>query len=453
MATTGHTAMSVTAVARAYRSGELSPVEITQACLHQIDDIDGDIAAFATVTAERAIARARAAQAQLTDDPEVRRPLLGIPVAVKDNIDVAGVVTRGGSAALDARVPDVDATVWRRLEAAGAVLVGKTRTHELAYGVATPPTRNPVEVTRLPGGSSGGSAAAVAAGMCMGAVGTDTAGSIRIPAGLCGLVGLKPTRDLCPTDGVIPLSPTLDHVGPIARTSHDAGVLLAAMSGGAVDVHAVDLHAVDLRGVRVGVARTDALLSPEVAAALEGTIDALVGRGCAVAEETVPSFARALRQSDHIIGVEAAVVHANLVDHAGDRLQPDTRRKLRAASDIDGATYYRALRHMAEVRRGFDRALAAHDLLLAPGVACPAPEFGTGSVAVDGRVWSLGDALCWNMAAANMAGLPAVALPAGTAGGLPVGVQLIGRAGDDGRLLAVAEALAWVAAPALVEPS
>jgi aspartyl-tRNA(Asn)/glutamyl-tRNA(Gln) amidotransferase subunit A len=434
-------------VAVAYRSGELSPVEITQACLHQIDDMDGDIAAFATVTAERAITNARAAQAQLREDPEARRPLLGIPVAVKDNIDVAGVVIRAGSAALAARVPDTDATVWRRLEASGAVLVGKTRTHELAYGVATPPTRNPVEVTRMPGGSSGGSAAAVAAGMCMGAIGTDTAGSIRIPAGLCGLVGLKPTRDLCPTDGVIPLSPTLDHVGPIAHRPHDAGLLLAAMSGGDVN-----MGAVDLRGVRVGVARTDALLSPEVAAALERTIDALARGGCAVAEVAVPSFGRALWHADRIIAVEAAVVHANVLESAGDRLQPDTRRKLQAASDIDGATYYRALRHMAQVRRGFDAALRAHDVLLAPGVSCPAPEFGTGSVAVDGKVWYLGDALCWNMAAANMAGLPAVALPAGTADGLPVGVQLIGRAGDDGWLLAVAEAVARVAAPARVEP-
>jgi aspartyl-tRNA(Asn)/glutamyl-tRNA(Gln) amidotransferase subunit A len=439
--------MSIAAVAVAYRSGELSPVEITQACLHQIDDMDGDIAAFATVTAERAITNARAAQAQLREDPEARRPLLGIPVAVKDNIDVAGVVIRAGSAALAARVPDTDATVWRRLEAAGAVLVGKTRTHELAYGVATPPTRNPVEVTRMPGGSSGGSAAAVAAGMCMGAIGTDTAGSIRIPAGLCGLVGLKPTRALCPTDGVIPLSPTLDHVGPIGHRPHDAGLLLAAMSGGDVD-----MGAVDLRGVRVGVARTDALLSPEVAAALECTIDALARGGCAVTEVAVPSFGRALWHADRIIVVEAAVVHADVVESAGDRLQPDTRRKLQAASGIDGATYYRALRHMAQVRRGFDAALRAHDVLLAPGVSCPAPEFGTGSVAVDGKVWYLGDALCWNMAAANMAGLPAVALPAGTADGLPVGVQLIGRTGDDGRLLAVAEAVARVAAPARVEP-
>jgi aspartyl-tRNA(Asn)/glutamyl-tRNA(Gln) amidotransferase subunit A len=429
--------MSITAVARAYRCGELSPVEVTQGCLGLIDDMDGDIAAFATVTAERAVVRARAAEAEVREDPDGRRPLLGIPVAVKDNIDVAGVVTRAGSTALPARVPNTDATVWRRLETAGTVLVGKTRTHELAFGVATPPTRNPMEVTRMPGGSSGGSAAAVAAGMCMGALGTDTAGSIRIPAGLCGLVGLKPTRDLCPTDGVLPLSPTLDHVGPVARSAEDTGVLLAAMAG-----RRLDIAPVDLRDVRVGVARSDTLLSPEVSAALERTIAALVADGCEVAEVAVPSFVRALWHANRIISVEASVVHADIADTAGDRLQPETYRKLRAASKIDGATYYRALRHMEHVRRGFDAALDAHDVLLAPGVACPAPEFGTGSVTVDGRVWRLGDALCWNMAAANLAGLPAVALPAGTADGLPVGVQLLGRRGQDVRVLAMAEAMA-----------
>jgi Asp-tRNA(Asn)/Glu-tRNA(Gln) amidotransferase A subunit family amidase len=433
--------MSLIEVARAYRHGELSPVEITQGCLRQIDDKDGDIAAFATVTADRAVARAREAELLVREDPAMRRPLLGIPVAVKDTIDVAGVVTRAGSAAWPARIPDTDATAWRRLEAAGTVLVGKTRTHELAYGVATPPTRNPVEVTRMPGGSSGGSAAALAAGMCMAAVGTDTAGSVRIPAGLCGLVGLKPTRDLCPTDGVVPLSPTLDHVGPLARSPRDAGLLLAAMAGRDIVVDATGLD-----GVRIGIARSDALLSAEVAQALERAIAALADGGSAVAEAVVPSFSRALWHAGRLIAVEAAEVHAGVVASAGDRLQPDTHRKLVAGSQVDGRTYYRALRHMERVRHGFDEALRAHDVLLAPGVACPAPEFGAESVAVDGRTWRLGDALCWNTAAMNMAGLPVVTLPLGTAGGLPVSVQLVGRSGDDGRLLAVAEAAAGAVA-------
>lgn len=159
-------------------------------------------------------------------------------------------------------------------------------------------------------------------------------------------------------------------------------------------------------------------------------------------EAPVPSFGQALWHADRIIAVEAAVVHADLVATAGDLLWPQTQRKLARAVEIDGATYYRARRHMEHVRRGLDDALASHDVLLAPGVACPAPEFGAESVTVEGRDLGLGGALCWNMAAANMAGLPSVALPAGADGGLPVGVQLIGRAGDDRRLLSIAVAVA-----------
>jgi Asp-tRNA(Asn)/Glu-tRNA(Gln) amidotransferase A subunit family amidase len=424
-------------LAVALRAGELSPREAVERYLERIEALDPELNAYIAVRAEQALAEADA----LPRTGE-RGSLWGVPVAVKDNVDVAGTPTTAASRVLADYVPAEDSHVVARLRQAGAVVVGKLNLHEFAYGAFTTsphfgPARNPWSPERICGGSSGGSGAAVAADLAAGTLGTDTAGSIRIPAGLCGLVGLKPTRGACPTDGVLPLSPTLDHVGPLARTPSDAALLLAAMSGGYVD-----LSAVDLREVRVGVARTDALQSPEVAAALQRTIEGLADAGCAVAEVAVPSFARALEHADRIIAVEAAVVHADVVESAGDRLQPETRRKLRAASAIDGATYYRALRSMAEVRSGFDEALEVADVLLAPGVACPAPEFGTGTVTVDGRMWSLGRALCWNMAAANLAGLPAIALPAGTADGLPVGVQLLGRTGDDERLLALAEAVA-----------
>jgi aspartyl-tRNA(Asn)/glutamyl-tRNA(Gln) amidotransferase subunit A len=430
--------LTIAAAARAFRTGELSPVEVTGACLDRIAARDGEIGAFATVTADRARERARTAEAEVADDRDLRRPLLGIPVGVKDLVDVAGIVTGAGCAALGGAVAARDATVWRRLDAAGAVLIGKTATHELAYGVATPTTRNPLDLGRMPGGSSGGSAAALADGMCLGAVGTDTAGSIRIPAALCGVVGLKPTRGLCPTDGILPLAPTLDHVGPMALTADDAALLLAGMAG---TRHAT--VGVDLAGLRVGLATDDALWTDDVRRAF-ATVADVVGRvGAQVMAVPVPSFADAVWHTDRIIGVEAGAVHADLLTEHADSLTPATRAKLLSAVRIDTQTYDRAVHHAAEVRAAFDAALRRVDVLLAPGVATTAPEYGAEQVTIGDKDLRLERALCWNSAALNLAGLPAVALPAGVGDdGLPVGVQLIGAAGDDQRLLAITRAVA-----------
>jgi len=424
-------------LARQYRAGVVSPVEVIQRCLDRIAAIDGEVRAFVTVTADRALATAKAAETALRDDPDGARPLLGVPVGIKDIVDTAGIETAAGSAALAGRVPATSATVWRRLDQAGAILVGKTRTHELAYGVWTPPTRNPWDTSRIPGGSSGGSGAALAAGMCVGAVGTDTAGSIRIPAGLCGVVGLKPSYDRCPTDGVHPLSPSLDHVGPMARTVEDVRLLLEAMAG-----TGTDCPDVDLTGLRVGLVRSDMLAAPEVAAALDRAGDVLTGAGSTVRDIDGPSFLDAARHADRVIGVEAAEVNSPLLAAAGDRLDPETRAKLTRGSAIDGRTYYRALRCARAVTRQMRDAFAHSDVLLAPGVAVAAPLAGRESVTVGSEDLPLGRALCWNMAVWNLTGLPALALPAGTHGGLPVGVQLIGPHGGEPGLLATAARLA-----------
>lgn len=429
--------LTIVAAARAFRTGELSPVEVTEACLDRIAERDADVGAFATVTADRARERARAAMAEVADDRDLRHPLLGIPVGVKDLVDVAGLVTGAGCAARADAVATRDATVWQRLDAAGAVLIGKTATHELAYGVATPATRNPVDLGRMPGGSSGGSAAALAAGMCLGAVGTDTAGSIRIPAALCGVVGLKPTRGLCPTDGILPLAPTLDHVGPMALTADDVALLLAGMAG---TRHTT--VGVDLAGLRIGLATDDALWTDDVRRAFATVADVVGRAGARVTAVPVPSFADAVWYADRIVGVEAGAVHADLLTEHADSLTPATRAKLRSAVRIDTQTYDRAVHHAADVRAGFDAALRRVDVLLAPGVATTAPEYGAEQVTIGGRDLRLGRALCWNSAALNLAGLPAVALPAGLGDdGLPVGVQLIGVAGDDQLLLAIARAV------------
>jgi aspartyl-tRNA(Asn)/glutamyl-tRNA(Gln) amidotransferase subunit A len=423
--------------ARAYRAGELSPVEVTDACLDRIAERDGIIRAFAEVTADRARWQARQAVTELADDPDGHRPLLGIPIGVKDIVDVAGVPTRAGTDVLGGRPATADAVVWRRLAAAGAVLVGKTATDELAYGVASPPVRNPVDTGRMPGGSSGGSAAALADGMCLGAVGTDTAGSVRIPAGLCGVAAIKPTRGWCPTDGVLALSPTLDHVGPLARNAGDLALLLTAMAD-----RPVATDASELAGMRVGLAATDALWTPAVRSAFTGAAEALRAHGAALVELDTPSLAQARWRADRIIGVEAGVTHGDLLASSGDALSAGTRARLASAGRVDGPTYYRAVAHARAVRTEFARALGSVDVLLAPGVASTAPAYGAEHVEIDGRQRPLSHVLCHNMAAANLAGLPAVAMPTGRADdGLPVGVQLIGPADGDSRLLSVAAAV------------
>ncbi|HSJ45424.1 MAG TPA: amidase family protein [Euzebyales bacterium] len=278
---------------------------MTAACLDRIAERDADIGAFATVTADRARERARTAAAEVADDRDLRRPLLGIPVGVKDVVDVAGVVTGAGCAARADVVATRDAAVWQRLDAAGAVVIGKTATHELAYGVATPATRNPLDLGRMPGGSSGGSAAALAAGMCLGAVGTDTAGSIRIPAAL---------------------------------TADDAALLLAGMAG--TRHPTVD---VDLAGLRLGLATAGAVWTDDVRRAFATVADVVGRAGARVTAVPTPSFADAVWHADRIIGVEAGAVHADLLTETADSLTPATRAKLRSAVRIDTPTYDRAV--------------------------------------------------------------------------------------------------------------
>ncbi|HEX9414077.1 MAG TPA: amidase, partial [Ktedonobacterales bacterium] len=279
-------------------------VELTRACLDRIAALDQQVHAFVTVTPERALADARQADtlfgASLDDD---RGPLLGIPVALKDLIATRGIRTTASSRVLEDWVPETDADVARALAAAGTVLLGKTNTHEFAYGTFSLPTRNPWDLERVPGGSSGGSAAAVAAGMCLGAVGSDTGGSIRIPSACCGVTGLKPTYGLVSAAGVIPLSWSLDHVGPIARSVRDCALLLDALvenelfeprrplPGVAVGdalryVDATDDAAAALTGLRLGVPTNYffSAVEPEVEAAVRAAIRMLAALGAEIEE-------------------------------------------------------------------------------------------------------------------------------------------------------------------------
>jgi aspartyl-tRNA(Asn)/glutamyl-tRNA(Gln) amidotransferase subunit A len=443
--------LSIVQAAELYRSGEISPVEVTRSCLESIEEHDPTIQAFVTVTGEVALDQARAAEKVVRDDRGTERPLLGIPICLKDLVETAGIPTTASSRVLADNVPASDAPVWKRLRRAGAVLVGKTHTHEFAYGSSTPPARNPWNPQRIPGGSSGGSAAALAAGCCLGAVGTDTAGSIRIPAALCGVVGLKPTYGLVPKSGVIPLSWTLDHVGPMALAPADAAVMLEAMAGhersdpASVRRRRSYTH----RGSRTssvprraGVITNTGSMTPGVRTGLRVVESALEDLGWEIDEVVVDGWESAVDADFVILGVEASVYHEETLTRSPELYGGGVRKRLEWGRTLDGTTYVKARRAAEDFRTALESLLAERDILVCPGMPCPAPVAYVDKVTIEGRELDIDRALCRNTSIFNLTGLPALALPSGFEDGLPVGAQLIGSHWAEATVLDVGQRIA-----------
>lgn len=425
---------------RALESGAVTAVQLLDELLQVMAEREPSVRALVTATLD--LAREQAAKADARLLAGERTPLLGIPVVVKDLIDVAGVPTTAGSAVLAGNVPATSSSAWIRLESAGAVLVGKANTHEFAYGGTTAPTRNPSDTRRIVGGSSGGPAAALAAGFCLGALGTDTAGSIRIPANLCGVAGLKPTRGLVPADGVVPLSPTLDVVGPMARSVADLDPLLRVLA---------DLPDEPLRprvpnvvGVLSRSGREDA----SVAAAVTDTAVALAGLGARIVEVELAGFTESVADDFTVIGFEANEFHRQWSDRR-DLYTPYVRDRLADAAQVTRGQYDAALAAAGRLATQLDRVLDEVEVLLLPGVPFPAPPAYDERVLVAGQWEGRDTGLCRNMAFANLTGHPALAVPAGLDEILPVGVQLVGPRGSDLQLIALGALLEPLLPPAL----
>jgi aspartyl-tRNA(Asn)/glutamyl-tRNA(Gln) amidotransferase subunit A len=418
-----------------YRDGSLDPVAVVEAALARIARLDAELNAFADPLAEAARAEAKQRAAELAVGHD-RGPLHGIPVAIKDLIEVADAPTGFGSRVCTPVTASADAPLVARLRAAGAVILGKTNLLEYAYGIAHPEvgqTNNPYDLGRTSGGSSGGSAAAVAAGIVPIAIGTDTGGSIRIPAAYCGIVGLKPSCGLVPTEGVFPLSWTLDHAGPLARTVEDAALALAALADAPVP-----LAPVSLAGVRIGLVRhhfDHPAVTADVRASIEAAVAQLTARGAAVTAVTIPDLAPVNRELLHILLPEAALIHADLHAQNAGGYAPATRAQIEAGFAAKATDYVRAQRYRAALRDAVEAEFAEVDVLVSPAVPFVAPvedpEFVEGDY--DGEMLASGFA--------NMTGHPALSLPCGFAGHLPVGLQLTGRLGDDARLLSIAAAV------------
>ncbi len=372
--------------------------------------------------------------------------LSGVPVAVKDLMRVSGAPLTGGSHALDDAVPSRDAEVVARLRRAGAVVMGLTNLHELAYGITSDNPRfgrvmNPAARDRIPGGSSGGSAAAIAAGIVRAALGTDTAGSIRIPAACCGIVGFKPSYDALPREGVIDLAATLDHVGPMGRDVEDCAALFAAMLGLA---SVPDWTWRDLGGRRV--ARLGgyfaAPLDDEVAAAVEEAARALEDEGARVAPRDVEGIELAPAIQFNTIAPEATAVHADRLRTRGERFGEDVRVRREIGQFLPGAWYVKAQRLRTRLVRAIESAFAEADVLLCATLRAPAPPVGAASVAIGGRTYPLHTAVTQLTMPFNLAGLPAVSVPwTASRDGVPIAVQVVAPRGEDWRALAFAERL------------
>ena len=438
------------------RKREVSPVELTKYCLAQIEKLNPILNAFITVTAESALTQARAAEAEILRG-NWRGPLHGIPLALKDLIDTAGVRTTAASALFKDRIPEEDAKVVRRLKDAGAVLLGKQNLHEFAYGGSSmishyDEVHNPWDPARIAGGSSGGSAASVSAGLCYGAIGTDTAGSVREPAALCGIVGLKPTYGRVSVQGVMPLSMSLDHVGPIARTILDAAVMLQAIAGNDAkgansdDVPVGDYLAIreQARPVRIGVPRKFFYedLEAEVASAVEDALGVLrsLGNDLFEIEIDVPTD-RTLQAA------ESYAYHCEFVSKSPELYQPETLRRIRTGEGISAERKEQAARELKQVRSEIYKVFEDVDLLVTPTTPILAPAIDDLKRDPDVlRPCEL--VLLRNTRPANVWGLPAISIPCGfTRAGLPVGLQIIGPHWREDRVLQLAyayeQATAW----------
>ena len=448
--------MSAGQLSRLYSAKEVSPVEVVDAQLARINATEPALNSFITLLPEAAQAAARRAETEIQAGKH-RGPLHGIPVGLKDLYNTAGVRTTSGSRIFDNFVPQEDCTVAARLLRAGAILLGKLNMHPLAYGPTGENSdyghmHNPWDPEVVAGGSSGGSGSAVAAGQCTIATGSDTGGSIRIPAALCGIVGFKPTYGLVSKHGLTPLAWSLDHPGPMTRTVEDAALAMNAIAGhdpkdpasarANISDYAGGLTG-DIRGLRVGVPKEyfEAPLDQQVERSVRTAIDVLADRGAVVTEVSFPMFTQSDPISTAIIMAEAAAYYRDLLATDADRIYPPVRLRLEAGLFISAADYLRAQQARSMFNDQAHRLLEQVDLLAGPTEPVTAPKLLANRVQAGGRTVGTVTALTQYTRAYNITGFPAVSVPCGfSESGLPIGLQLAGRPFDDVTVLKAAHA-------------
>ncbi len=434
--------MTIEDFGRRLRAKEISATEMTEECLRRIAADNLRLNAFIHVMTDEARQQARDADRDLAAGHD-RGALHGVPISIKDLFDVRDTATTAASRVRDGHMADSDAPVIAHLRHAGAVLIGKTNLHEFAFGTTSEdsafgPARNPHDPDRSPGGSSGGSAASLVAGMALASLGTDTGGSIRIPAAACGAVGLKPTYGEVSAAGAVPLSRTLDHVGPITQNVTDAWHMFQALIGRDAGR---PLAATPISGLRLAVPRSYFcdVLDDEVRARFESSLDVLRKDGARIGEVGIPHAGTIGPIYTHITFGDAAAYHATTLETMAERYTPPVRLRLELARYVLAEDYVRALAGREVLRREVDAALSGHDALVLPTLPIPAPLIGANSVQIGQHKEPIRALMLRQTQLFNLTGHPAISLPCGrTASGLPIGLQLVGGTMHTEALLRVA---------------
>jgi aspartyl-tRNA(Asn)/glutamyl-tRNA(Gln) amidotransferase subunit A len=444
-------AEAIDVLAPRIRSREVSPVDLTQLALDRIANLDGQLRSFIHLNAS-AMEQARKAEREIRAG-HWRGPLHGIPIGVKDNYLTQDMPTTAGTLAPGIEFPMRDSAAAARLREAGAVLLGKTRTHEFAWGNVTPPVRNPWDQTRVPSGSSGGSGAAVAAGFCFAALGSDTGGSIRMPASVCNLVGLKPTFGRVSRDGIVPHSWSLDHAGPLTRTVTDAAHVLNVLAGYDPEDPACQAQPTSdytralsqtIKGMRLGVCRNHFFErnQPDVERAVEQAISDLATHGATVHEFEIPLLAYGLG-AIFAIELASSTAYHDVSLRAGrtPHYQPDVRTLVEIGRFVTGADYLKAEQYRTLLMEEYRRVFEDVDVVLGPTTPITAWNIGDWTVDVGGKEESV-LAASWRFTYPyNLTGLPAISVPCGfDAQGLPIGLQIAAKPFDEVTLLRVAHA-------------